>query len=112
MKRTSRWSLRIARIAGIEIRVHITFLFLVALFAIPYSTGPSVPENLAFLGFIAASIVAHELAHSIVARRRGAIVEEILLLPIGGVSRLEHLPERPADEFAIAIVGPATSNSR
>jgi Zn-dependent protease len=53
--------------------------------------------------------VVHELAHSVVARRRGATVREILLLPIGGVSRLEHLPETPKDEFAIAIAGPVAS---
>ena len=46
---------------------------------------------------IFACVVAHELAHSIVARRRGGIVTEILLLPIGGISKVERLPESPSD---------------
>ena len=56
-----------------------------------------------------ASVLVHEYAHCIVARRRGAVVEDILLLPIGGVSQLAHMPEGADDELAIAIVGPLTS---
>ena len=54
-------------------------------------------------------MVVHELAHCFVARRRGAQVDEILLFPLGGVSKLRNLPESPGDELAIAIVGPLTS---
>ena len=51
----------------------------------------------------------HELAHCVVARRHGGEVHEILLFPLGGVSKLEHLPETARDEFAVAIAGPLTS---
>ena len=54
-------------------------------------------------------MVLHELGHSFVAIDRGAAVDEILLFPLGGVSRLRHLPEAPRDELAIAAAGPLTS---
>ena len=51
----------------------------------------------------------HELAHCFVGRRHGLVVHEIDLLPIGGISRLEAVPDTPADEFAVAIAGPLAS---
>jgi Zn-dependent protease len=107
----SRLSLPIGRIAGIQIRVHATFLLLVFLFAAAFSgpDGPGPLAGLAWLALIFACVVAHELAHSLVARRRGGVVREIVLLPIGGVSKMERLPESPQDEFAVAIAGPGMS---
>ena len=104
-------SFSVVHVAGIDIRVHVSFFLLVLLFAAIFS-GPGAPGILAGLGWLVAiftCVVVHELAHSLVARRRGASVHEIVLLPIGGVSKLENLPETPADEFAIAIAGPAAS---
>ena len=69
----------------------------------------SAMTNVVWLVAIFACVVVHELAHCFVARARGASVDEILLFPLGGVSRLRNLPESPGDEFAIAIVGPITS---
>ena len=69
----------------------------------------TVAAGLLWITAIFASVLVHEYAHCIVARRRGAVVEDILLLPIGGLSQLKEMPESPADEFAIAIVGPLTS---
>ncbi len=105
------WSVPIGRVFGVEIRVHVTFLLVVALFALG-SSAPGGPGALAGVGWllgIFACVLVHELAHSLVARRRGATVTAIVLLPIGGVSQLSNLPERPADEFAVAIVGPLAS---
>ncbi len=97
--------------AGIDIRLHFTFLLLVALFAVASSgpDGPGLVLGLLWLATIFACVVVHELAHSLVARRRGATVQDIVLLPIGGISRLENLPESPKDELIIAIVGPLAS---
>jgi Zn-dependent proteases len=109
--RGSRASFPIARIAGIEIRVHLSFLILVALFAAA-APEPGIGSALLSVTWLLAvfgCIVVHEFAHSLVARTRGVGVHEILLLPLGGVSKMERLPERPQDEFAIAIVGPLTS---
>jgi Zn-dependent protease len=103
--------MRVARIGGIEIRMHWTFLVLVILVVwVNTSSGVStVAAGLLWITAIFASVLVHEYAHCIVARRRGAVVEDILLLPIGGLSQLKEMPESPADEFAIAIVGPLTS---
>jgi Zn-dependent protease len=106
-------SFSLLHVAGIDIRVHVSFFLLVPLFALAFS-GPGAPgpiAGLAWLAVIFACVVVHELAHCLIARRRGALVREIVLLPIGGVSRLENLPEKPADEFAIAIAGPLASVS-
>jgi Zn-dependent protease len=108
---THRLSVSIGHVLGIDIRVHATFLLLVALFVLAYSGSgvPGVAAGLAWLVVIFACVVIHELAHSLVARRRGGVVHEIVLLPIGGVSKLECLPESPADELAVAIAGPLAS---
>jgi Zn-dependent protease len=104
-------SFSIGHVAGIDIRVHLTFFLLVGLFVLGSSRpgGLGIVGGLVWLALVFGCIVVHELAHSVVARRRGALVREIVLLPIGGVSRLENLPESPPDELAIAIVGPAAS---
>ncbi len=107
----SRWSYRLGRVAGIEVRVHASFLVLVALVGLA-ALSPSGPAVVATVGWLAAvfgCVLLHELAHSLVARTRGIGVRDIELLPIGGVSQLERLPDNPRDEFAIAIVGPLTS---
>ena len=106
-----RWSVVVARVTGIDIRVHASFLILVALFAwaAPEPGAAGVAWSLLWLVALFASVVLHELAHCVVARRHGGEVHEILLFPLGGVSKLERLPETARDEFAVAIAGPLTS---
>lgn len=109
--RKGEWSFRIVHIAGIELRVHVSFLLIVVLFALG-SSGPQglgIASGMLWLGIIFTCVTAHEMAHSLMARRHGIGVRSIMLLPIGGVSRLERMPEDPRDECAIAIVGPLTS---
>ena len=108
---SSRSSIRVARIGGIDVRMHWTFVVLVLLVVwVNISSGVStVGVGLLWITAVFVSVLVHEYAHCVVARRRGAVVEDILLLPIGGLSQLKEMPERPADEFAIAIVGPLTS---
>jgi Zn-dependent protease len=109
--RITRGSVRVARIGGIEIRMHWTFLVLVVVvvWAGMGSGAATIGADLVWITAVFASVLVHEYAHCIVARRRGAVVEDILLLPIGGVSQLTHMPEGADDELAIAIVGPLTS---
>lgn len=104
-------SIRVVRVGGIDIRMHWSFLVLVILVVwVNMSSGASaVGVGLLWITAVFASVLVHEYAHCIVARRRGAVVEDILLLPIGGVSQLKKMPGRPADELAVAIVGPLTS---
>ena len=106
-----RWSFPVARVAGIQIRVHATFFLLVPLFVFAGAApgGAGTVNSLVWLVAIFACVVFHELAHCIVGRHRRLVVHEIDLLPIGGVSRLETFPETPRDEFAMAIAGPAAS---
>ncbi|HUY86608.1 MAG TPA: site-2 protease family protein [Acidimicrobiales bacterium] len=108
---SSAGSVQIGRIAGVSIRLHWTFGLLIALVAASAAGGSSsqVVDLSVWIAVVFACVVLHELAHSIVARRRGATVLGILLLPIGGMSQLDRLPDNPDDEFAIAIVGPLAS---
>jgi len=107
----TRSSIRVARIGGIDIRMHWTFVILVVLVMWLNSANGvgTVVAGLVWIVAVFSSVLIHEYAHCVVARRRGAVVEDILLLPIGGMSQLKKMPERPADELAIAIVGPLTS---
>lgn len=106
-----QWSFPIFAVRGIQLRIHISFVVLVALLAWLASIpgGPGALAALAWIGMLFGSVILHEFAHSLVALRRGIAVHEILLLPIGGISKLESLPERWNDEFVISIVGPLTS---
>lgn len=114
---TMATSFQIGRVWGIPIRVHISLLIVLPFFAMSVSGALSsiVPSGVSFLwGLVAvlglfASVAIHELGHSVVALRKGIRVRKILLLPIGGVAQLERMPTRPADEFHIAIAGPAVS---
>jgi Zn-dependent protease len=105
-----RWSVPLVSISGVTIRVHVTFLALVLLVAL--TAGESGESALAAAGWLVvlfACVVVHELAHSFVARSKGVAVHEIDLLPIGGVSRMERLPDSWRDESAIAAAGPIAS---
>jgi Zn-dependent protease len=107
----SRGSVRIARLLGVDILLHWTFPVLLLLVIWSYwSQGrAAVASGLVWVVAIFASVVVHELAHCVVARRRGAVVLDILLTPIGGMSQLNAMPESASDELAVAIVGPLTS---
>src|SRR5499427_9942775 len=103
------WSLNIGRIAGTAVRVHVTFLlFLGWIFAASWvAGGPETGwQSLAFLVLLFACVVAHEFGHIFTARAFGVTTPDVVLLPIGGVARLERIPEEPWQEFLIAIAGP------
>ena len=103
------WSLNIGRIAGTAIRVHVTFLlFLSWIFVASWvAGGPETAwQALAFLLLLFACVVAHEFGHIFTARAFGVSTPDVVLLPIGGVARLERIPEEPWEEFLVAIAGP------
>ena len=107
-----RWSLRIARIADIEVKIHLTFLLLLVWIAVIYFVqgGPvAARDGLIFILLLFVSIVLHEFGHALTARRYGVATRDITLLPIGGVARLERMPEDPKEELVIAIAGPAVN---
>jgi Zn-dependent protease len=104
-------SIPVGRLAGVPIRLHWTFFLLVAFVAlVDRSAGRgAVLVGLVWIVALFGSVVVHEIAHCIVARRRGATVLGIILFPLGGLSQVEAMPDAPADELAVAIVGPLTS---
>ncbi|HYK95778.1 MAG TPA: site-2 protease family protein [Candidatus Dormibacteraeota bacterium] len=110
----------IARIFGIEIRVQITWAFILALVAVIAvgqltSVDPHLEQVTAwFLGGVVAlgfflSSVSHDLAHALVARRRGIAVRSIAISFFGGASPLDPASPDPGDDAAIAASGPIAS---
>ena len=106
------WSVSIGSIAGTAIRLHVTFLlFLVWIFFASYSSGGAEAAwtSLAFMILLFACVVAHEFGHIFMARRFGVATPTVTLLPIGGVAQLERIPEKPWEEFLVAVAGPAVN---
>ncbi len=114
-------SIHLGRIAGISIDINYSWLIILVLLTFSLATT-WFPQTITgasaltywILGLIAAlllfaSVLAHELAHSFVARARGLQVSSITLFIFGGVSNIEHEPQDAGVEFQVAIVGPLTS---
>ncbi|HKP27759.1 MAG TPA: site-2 protease family protein [Gemmatimonadales bacterium] len=96
-------------ILGTEIRIHVTFLFLVAWYAIVAGQAGGRDAAVAtavFVLLVFLCILLHEFGHILAARRYGIRTPEVLLSPIGGLARLERLPEEPRQELIVALAGP------
>ena len=106
------WSLPIFRIAGIQLRIHVTFVLLIAWLAFgSYAQGgsPAAAEGVIFVLLLFLCVVLHEFGHALAAKAFGINTPDITLLPIGGVARLERMPEEPKQELLIAVAGPAVN---
>lgn len=108
-----RWSWRLFRAGGVGIYVHVTFFLLliwigVANFLVKHRWEDAL-AGIVFILVLFTIVVLHEFGHAMTAKRFGIRTRDITLLPIGGVARLERMPEDPKQELAIALAGPAVN---
>ncbi len=106
------WSIGLFSVAGVPVRVHLTFFLLLAWLGAVYwlRGGPAAAlDGLLFILLLFASVLLHEFGHVFAARRFGIGTSDVTLLPIGGVASIERIPEKPGQEIAIALAGPAVN---
>ena len=108
-----KWQWKLGRFAGIDVYIHATFLLLLAW--VGYSQWLSnrnwgeVLNGILFILALFLCVVLHEYGHALTARRYGIRTRDITLYPIGGVARLERMPEKPVEELWVALMGPAVN---
>lgn len=112
VRRRVKWSYRLATVAGIQVRVHLTFLLLLGFYAWVYYLDGGLKAaaggvTLTLLIFLC--VLLHEFGHAFAAKIFGISTPDITLLPIGGIARLARMPANPWQELAIAIAGPAVN---
>ena len=108
-----KWSWKIARFWGIDIYMHATFLLIVLWVGFSYwvqlHSWMAVLGGVLFILALFVCVVLHEYGHALTARRFGVRTRDITLYPIGGVARLERIPEKPIEELWVGLVGPAVN---
>jgi Zn-dependent protease/CBS domain-containing protein len=108
-----RWQWKLGTFAGIDVYMHATFLLLIVWVGYTYwlqhGTLEKVAEGILFILALFLCVVLHEYGHALTARRYGIKTRDITLYPIGGVARLERLPDKPIEELWVALMGPAVN---
>jgi Zn-dependent protease len=106
------WSIKLFTLGGTAVRMHLTFLLLLAwIAAVQYMRGTAQDAvyGVLFILVLFACVVLHEFGHIFAARRYGIRTPDVTLLPIGGVASMERMPEKPAQEIVVALAGPAVN---
>jgi len=106
------WSIKLFTVGGTAVRVHLTFLLLVAWIAIMewrQGTPQDAARGVLFILVLFTCVVLHEFGHILAARRYGIRTPDVTLLPIGGVASLERMPEKPSQEIIVSLAGPAVN---
>ena len=108
-----KWSIKLGRYLGIDVYMHFTFVLLVSWVAYanwrPEQSLAAAAAGVAFILAIFLCVVLHEYGHALSARRYGIKTRDIILLPIGGLARLERIPTNPLHELKVALAGPAVN---
>jgi Zn-dependent protease len=108
-----KWSIRLGTAFGIPVYMHFTFLLLLAWVGFSdFLESKRLDSALVGVLFIVAvfvCVVLHEFGHALMARRYGIKTRDVTLLPIGGVARLERMPDKPLEELRVALAGPAVN---
>jgi Zn-dependent protease len=108
-----RWTIPIGTVFGIKIELHVTFLLLVAWIALDegllQGNLRAALSAVVLLLLVFGCVLLHELGHALTARRYGIVTRDIILLPIGGVARLQRMPDQPWQEIVVALAGPAVN---
>lgn len=107
---TNPWSPRLGRLLGIDIHLHVTFLLLLAFIGVaswlPQRSVAAAFSAVLFFALLFLCVLLHELGHALAARQFGIRTRDITLLPIGGLARLERMPDKPRQELWVALAGP------
>jgi Zn-dependent protease len=103
------WSIKLGRLFGVDVKMHFTFLLILVWGAFAYGGDAGPLYGVIVTLSLFTLVFLHELGHSLAAMTYGIQVRDITLLPIGGVARLERMPEKPVQELVVALAGPAVN---
>lgn len=108
-----KWQWKLGNFAGIDVYIHATFLLLITWVGyshwLEHQNWAQVWNGILFILALFACVILHEYGHALTARKYGIKTRDITIYPIGGVARLERMPEKPIEELWVALMGPAVN---